>query len=55
VLVDPQAQIRGYYEIVTDEEIEALPRSEVIDRPMNPETKRKLIADIRSLLKAEPQ
>lgn len=51
VLVDQQAQIRGYYEIVTDEEINDLPRAEVIDKPMNPQTKRKLIADIQSLLK----
>jgi|GEM_PF-132054 len=55
VLVDQQAQIRGYYEVVTDEEISDLPRAEVIDKPMNPETKRKLIADIQILLKAAPQ
>ena len=54
VLVDQEAQIRGYYEIVTDEEINELPRAEVIDRPMNAETKRKLTADIQTLLKAKP-
>lgn len=55
VLVDQQAQIRGYYEIVTDEEISELPRAEVIDKPMNPQTKRKLTADIQTLLEAKSQ
>lgn len=53
VLVDKKGQIRGYYEIVTDAEME-LPRQEVIDKPMPAETKQKLLNDIRSLLVERP-
>ncbi len=51
ILVDKQGRIRGYYEIVTDEEINELPRAEVFNKPMNPDTKRRLLADIRQLLR----
>ncbi|MCG8405796.1 MAG: SCO family protein [Phycisphaerales bacterium] len=50
VLVDKKGQIRGYYEIVTDAEMEQ-PRAEVIDKPMSGETRQKLLNDIRSLLR----
>lgn len=55
VLVDQKAQIRGYYEIVTEREMDELPRAEVIDKPMAAATKRKLLADIQHLLKAPPR
>ncbi|MFQ5428949.1 MAG: SCO family protein [Phycisphaerae bacterium] len=49
-LVDRQGRLRATYEVVSDEEVFGLPRAEVIDKPMSEQTKRKLIADIRSLL-----
>ncbi|MFQ5412630.1 MAG: SCO family protein, partial [Phycisphaerae bacterium] len=49
VLVDRLGLIRGYYEIVLNEELD-LPRAEVIDQPMPAETKRKLLGDIRAVL-----
>jgi protein SCO1 len=48
VLVDHRGQIRGYYEIVTDEEME-LPRAEVIDKPIPHALRDKIISDIRWL------
>lgn len=54
ILVDKRGRIRGYYEIVTDEEINELPRAEVFNKRMNPGTKRRLLADIRRLLEAHP-
>ncbi len=50
ILVDQQGRIRGYYDVVTNEEIEELPRAEVFDKPMNAQTQEKLIKDIRALL-----
>lgn len=54
VLVDQQGRIRGYYEIVTDEEIFQMPRAEALKRSIPPETLRKLLADIRALLDEGP-
>lgn len=48
VLVDHEARIRGYYEIVTDEEMER-PREEVFGKPMPPGSRDKLLADIQWL------
>ncbi len=50
VLVDHLARIRGYYEIVTDEEMER-PRAEVFDKPMPRASRDKLLADIQWLLR----
>lgn len=51
ILVDRKGDIRAYYEIVTDEEIFDKPRGEVINKPMAPETKKKILADVRQLLR----
>ncbi|MBX3395754.1 MAG: SCO family protein [Phycisphaerae bacterium] len=50
VLIDHRGQIRGYYEIITDEEM-AWPRSEVFGRPMPQATRDRLLADIMWLLR----
>lgn len=50
VLVDHRGQIRGYYEVVTDEEMER-PRADVIDTPMPHALRDKIISDIRWLLR----
>ncbi|HWL94051.1 MAG TPA: SCO family protein [Phycisphaerae bacterium] len=45
VLVDHLGKIRGYYEVVTDEEM-LMPRAEAMSRPMPAATRDRLIADI---------
>lgn len=50
VLVDHRGQIRGYYEIITDEEM-ARPRNEVFGKPMPQATRDRLLADIMWLLR----
>lgn len=52
ILVDGKGRIRGYYDIVGEEEME-MPRGEVFDKPMDPEVQKKIIADIRALLTAD--
>ncbi len=53
VLVDQQGRIRGYYEVVTNEEIVAMEPGRFIGKPMNPDTKDTLIKDIMALLREE--
>lgn len=53
VLVDQKGRIRGYYEVVTNEEILAMEPGRFIGQPMNPDTKAKLLKDIMTLLREE--
>lgn len=51
VLVDQKGRIRGYYEVVTNDEILAGEPGKFIGKPMNPDTKASLIKDIMTLLR----
>lgn len=53
VLVDQKGRVRGYYEAVTDEELIKRFNGEIIDAPMNPESKEKLLKDVMTLLREE--
>ena len=53
VLVDQRGRIRGYYEVVTNEEILAMEPGKYINEPMRPDVKAALIADIMTLLREE--
>ncbi|MCA9255742.1 MAG: SCO family protein, partial [Phycisphaerales bacterium] len=55
ILVDQKGRIRGYYEVVTNEEILAMEPGRFIGKPMNPDTKAQLIDDIMKLLREEAQ
>lgn len=55
VLVDQKGRIRGYYEVVTNEEILAMEPGRFIGKPMNPDTKAQLLKDIMTLLREEAQ
>lgn len=55
VLVDQKGRIRGYYEVVTNEEILAMEPGRFIGEPMNPDTKAQLLKDIMTLLREEAQ
>lgn len=51
VLVDQKGRIRGYYEVVTSEEILAGDPGKFMREPMNPDTKEQLLKDIMTLLR----
>ncbi|HPF40397.1 MAG TPA: SCO family protein [Phycisphaerae bacterium] len=55
ILIDQKGRIRGYYEVVTNEEILAMEPGRFIGKPMNPDTKARLIDDIMKLLREEAQ
>lgn len=53
LLIDQKGRLRGYYEGVTDQEIEARFNGQIVDAPMNPDKMESLLKDVMTLLREE--